>query len=57
MSTNRATDTDLQKIPVLLHEVPLHDVKDGVLCAMSVSRITGAFFFPDHEISDKLHIF
>lgn len=46
MSTNRATDTDLQKIPVLLHEVPLHDVKDGVLCAMSVSRITGAFFFP-----------
>jgi len=51
MSVHRATCNDLQKIPVLLHEVPLHDVKDGVLCAMSVNRISGAFFFRDHEIT------
>jgi len=29
--------------------VPLHDVKDGVLCAMSVKNLSS--FFPDHEIT------
>jgi len=45
MSIHRATGIDLQEIPVLPHEVPLHDVKDGVLCAMNVNRITGDIFF------------
>jgi hypothetical protein len=45
MSIHRAKGIDLQKIPVLLIEVLLHDVKVGVWCAMSVNRITGAIFF------------
>jgi hypothetical protein len=31
--------------PVLVDEVPIDDVKVGVWCAMSASRITGAHFF------------
>jgi hypothetical protein len=56
MSIYRAKVINLQKIPVLLHEVLLHDVKIGVWCAMSVNRITGATFFSWPWIhSDKLH--
>jgi len=30
--------------PVLVYEVPIDDVKVGVWCAMSASRITGPIF-------------
>jgi hypothetical protein len=31
--------------PHAAHEVPMHDLKDGVWCAFSAWRITGAMFF------------
>jgi len=40
--TLRITDTKLKKM--LVHEVPIDDVKVGVWCAMSASRITGPIF-------------
>ena len=57
MSIHRATGTDLQKIPVLLHEVPLHDTKVSVWCAMTTTRKTGTTFFPDHEFTLVSYIF
>ena len=51
MSIHRAKGTDLQKIPVLLHEVLLHDVKVGMWCAMSVKKNTWSYIFPDHEFT------
>jgi hypothetical protein len=32
-------------LPVILHKVPLHDIKFGVLCAISENRIIGPIIF------------
>jgi hypothetical protein len=31
--------------PDALHEVPLHDLKLGIWCAISVQKVTGPMFF------------
>jgi len=43
----------------MLNKVPLHDVKVGVWCATSATKIIGPiFFFWDHSIHmDTLHMF
>jgi hypothetical protein len=33
------------KMPCAVHEVLLHDLKPGVLCAVRIFRITRALFF------------
>ncbi|PSN43843.1 hypothetical protein C0J52_11885 [Blattella germanica] len=33
--------------PHLIHDVPLHDEKNGVLCAVTAKRIIGPIFFQD----------
>jgi len=33
--------------PLLVHKVPIDDVKAGVWCGMSARRITGPIFFPE----------
>jgi hypothetical protein len=43
---------------MFIHEVPLRDVKFGVWCAMSATRIIGPVFIPRPQIHmDMLHIF
>jgi len=32
------------RFPMLIHEVPLHDVKVGVWCAVSATKIIKSFF-------------
>jgi len=38
------TCINLEKNLMLIHEVPLHDIKVGVWCAMSATRIIVAIF-------------
>lgn len=38
---------------MLIHDVPLHDVKDGVWCAMGATTITGLLF---HTINIQRYV-
>jgi hypothetical protein len=38
---------------LLIHEVPLHDIKLGVWCAMNAKRIIGPIFYAETINSDR----
>jgi hypothetical protein len=53
----RITSTSWQKI-LLIHYVPLHDVKVGVWCVIGAARTTGCIFFGGPYVhTDVLHAF
>jgi hypothetical protein len=39
--------------PHVIHQIPLHDVKFGVCCAVSARRIIGAIFYHGTANSDR----
>jgi hypothetical protein len=41
--------------PMLINEVPLHDIVTGVWCAMSATKITGSFFVRPQIHTDVTH--